>query len=135
MAMPFIGVTTSVSGANGSPRAQLNVAYLDALQAAGGIPVLLPPQLRDSQFGALLENLDGLLLTGGGDIDPARYGVPDHSALRGVSAARDTFELAAARWAMGARKPIFAICRGMQLLNVTLGGTLFPHTPEHFGEA
>jgi putative glutamine amidotransferase len=132
--MPFVGITTSLTGSNGTPRAQLNVAYLDALQAAGGIPVLLPPQLREAQFAALVENLDGLLLTGGGDVDPARYNAPLHVEVRGVSVARDTLELTAARWALGARKPIFAICRGMQLLNVALGGTLFPHIPEHFGE-
>lgn len=133
--MPFIGVTTSASTGEGPARISLNAAYLHALQAAGGIPVLLPPFILDAQLNALLENLDGLLLTGGGDVDPSRYGEKAHPATTGISAPRDTLEVTVTRWALAERKPIFAVCRGMQVLNVTLGGTLVQHIPDQYGES
>ena len=133
--MPFIGVTTSASSGEGPARMSLNAAYLYALQAAGGIPVLLPPFLLDDQLNALLENLDGLLLTGGGDIDPSRYGEKPHALVHGVSAPRDTLEVTVTRWALAQRKPVLALCRGMQVLNVTLGGSLVQHIPDYYGES
>ena len=134
-AMAFIGVTTSAASTGGTPRVHLNTAYLHALQAAGGIPVLLPPFLEQSALDALLENLDGVMLTGGGDVDPSRYGEKPHPQAVGISAPRDTLEAQVTLWALANRKPLFAICRGMQVLNVVLGGSLFQHIPEHFGDA
>ena len=132
--MPFIGVTTSVGSGPGPERIQLNTAYLAALQAAGGIPVILPPFLENRALNALLENLDGLILTGGGDVSPDRYGEKAHANVVGVSAPRDTHEVAVTRWALANHKPLLALCRGMQVLNVTLGGSLFQNVPEAFGE-
>ncbi|MFN0147032.1 MAG: gamma-glutamyl-gamma-aminobutyrate hydrolase family protein [Dehalococcoidia bacterium] len=136
--MAFIGVTMSISrGAQGAgpERAHLNSAYLDTLQAAGGVPVLLPPQLRADQLGQLLSGVDGLLLTGGGDVDPFLYGDrTSHPAIAGVSRQRDTLEMNVIQWALAEQVPMLAICRGMQVLNVSLGGSLHQHVPEHYGE-
>jgi putative glutamine amidotransferase len=134
--MPLIGVTTSVvEGTETRPaRLQLNAAYLAALQAAGGTPLLLPPQLGCDQLESLLARLDGVLLTGGGDVDPALYGEPRNPATEFVSAARDAMERRAVEWAIEARRPLFAICRGTQVLNVALGGALYQHLPEAPGE-
>lgn len=123
-ALPLIGVTTSVTVGKYPERAYVNAAYLDAVQQAGGVPVLLPPQLGPAARDDLFARLDGLLLTGGGDIDPARFGEPPHPTLDDVSPARDALELALGRRALEDGVPILAICRGLQVLNVALGGSL-----------
>jgi putative glutamine amidotransferase len=133
--MPFIGITTSITaGGRGPERAQIGTAYLAAVQAAGGVPVLLPPQLGEDQLAVLLSELDGVVLTGGGDVDPALYNDRSHPQTAGVDVRRDDLERAVIRWAAGNGKPIFAICRGMQILNVTLGGSLHQHVPDVYGE-
>jgi putative glutamine amidotransferase len=130
---PLIGVTTSVTadedGGAAPPRAHLNRAYVRAIQHAGGVPVLLPPCLDDPPRDALWERLDGLVLTGGGDVDPARFDEPRHRAVVGVSEARDRLELALAERALAEGVPLLAICRGLQVLNVVLGGSLHQHIP------
>jgi putative glutamine amidotransferase len=106
--------------------------YVAALVAAGARVALLPP----SQPGAaaeLLERFDGLLLAGGGDIEPARYGAGDHPAQYGTDPARDELELELARAAIRMELPTLGICRGVQLLNVAFGGTLVQHLPEGDG--
>ncbi len=128
---PMIGVTTSVTvprdpeERSKPERAYVNAAYLAAVQDAGGVPVPLPPQLDARSLSALAERLDGLLLTGGGDLDPALFNEPPHPTLLEVSRARDTLELALVRNFLRALRPILAICRGIQVLNVALGGTLY----------
>lgn len=114
-------------------RAYVNVAYLRAVQEAGGISVPLPPCLDDRSRDALWERLDGLLLTGGGDVDPRRFGEPPHPTLSEVSEARDALELELTIRAVDAGLPLFAICRGVQVLNVALGGTLHQDIPSHVG--
>jgi putative glutamine amidotransferase len=98
---------------------------------------LLPPTVGgpddDAAASSVIEVLDALVLVGGGDIDPARYGQVPHPALAGVDAGRDASELALLRAALDADVPILAICRGMQLLNVLLGGSLFQHVPDVVG--
>lgn len=131
MAHPLIGVTISVTVPRDSEerskpeRAYVNAAYLLAVQEAGGVPVPLPPQLDERSLLELAERLDGLLLTGGGDLDPALFNEPPHPTLLEVSRARDTLELALVRNFLRARRPILAICRGIQVLNVALGGNLY----------
>jgi putative glutamine amidotransferase len=110
-------------GAVGAP-----AAYVHALRRAGAQEgVLLPTPLGSVEASSRLERFDGLLLMGGGDVDPARYGEQRHPEVMGVSATRDEFELSLVRAAVDAGLPTLAICRGMQVLNVALGGSLRQH--------
>jgi putative glutamine amidotransferase len=107
----------------------LPTSYVDAVRASGGIPLILPP--GDPQPARLLDALDGLVLSGGGDVDPERYSGPDHDTIYGVSEERDVFEIELARAALARGDlPFLCICRGMQVLNVALGGDLHPHLPD-----
>jgi putative glutamine amidotransferase len=129
MSRPLIGISTSVTIGQSPERAYVNASYLRAVQAAGGVPVLLPPQLDDGARQELWRRIHGLVLTGGGDIDPRRFGEEPHATVYDVSAARDTLELGLARSALESEVPLFAICRGIQVLNVALGGTLHQDIP------
>ncbi len=122
---PLIGVSTSITIGQHPERAYVNSAYLHAIQQAGGVPVALPPQLSPASLGRLARGLDGLLLTGGGDMDPAQFGEEPHPTLYDVAPARDAVETRAVGIALERRLPILAICRGIQVLNVALGGSLF----------
>jgi len=128
---PLIGITTGLA-AKGPPGAQINASYLLAVQAAGGVPVLLPPHLSSEARDRLVCTLDALLLTGGGDVDPARYAEAPHAETRAISDERDTLEVAALRAALDREVPVLAICRGMQVLNVALGGSLYQHIPDAY---
>lgn len=99
-------------------------AYGDAIMAAGGIPLLLPCAAASVE---VLSRCDGLVLTGGADVDPARYGADPHPKVYGVDGRRDEVELALLRHALDLGMPVLAVCRGMQLLNVAFGGTLVQH--------
>ena len=122
---PLIGVTTgfrTVSSGEGSTRAHsLYTDYTAMVQRSGGLPVALVP-LEDPTH--LAGRMDGLVLTGGGDVDPARYGGAHHEKVYGIEHDRDEFEIALVRLALEMRLPTLAICRGQQILNVALGGTL-----------
>jgi putative glutamine amidotransferase len=123
---PLIGVTTSISFGEKNPeRAYVNSTYLLAVQQGGGVAVPLPPQLDDRAQEELSPRLDGLLLTGGGDVDPATFGEPRHPTVYDVAPSRDRLEMTLVRRCMAGGKPILAICRGIQLLNVALGGSLY----------
>ena len=98
--------------------------YAESVAAAGGIPVLLP---RSADVGGLVDRLDGIVLAGGEDVEPHRYGAAPVPQSTVHDAGRDEFEMALVRGAIDQGLPILAICRGVQLLNVTLGGTLVPH--------
>ena len=124
MVAPLIGITTSVTIDEIPERAYVNGTYIRAVQAAGGIPVLLTPHFTPEVQAALWQRLDGLVLTGGGDIEPERFGEERHPAVDWVSPARDDLELGLTRRAVADNVPLFAICRGIQVLNVALGGTL-----------
>ncbi len=105
--------------------------YVDAVRAAGGTPLILPPGEPAPQ--RLLDALDGLILSGGGDLDPREYQGDGHETIYMVDAERDAFELALARAALRRRDlPLLFICRGMQVLNVVCGGTLHAHIPDRF---
>ncbi len=104
--------------------------FVDAVLTAGGVPVLLPPSGADAEARAVAAGLDALLLVGGADIDPARYGA-ERDPRTGVAAPeRDTWEAALLRLALAADRPVLGVCRGMQMINVLLGGTLRQHLPE-----
>jgi putative glutamine amidotransferase len=108
----------------------LPAVYVDAVRRAGGVPLLLPPGGDD--WPAWLSLLDGLIVTGGGDVAPAAYGGQlDHHAIAGVDLERDASEIGLVRQAAAGRSmPLLCICRGMQVLNVALGGTLYEHIPD-----
>jgi putative glutamine amidotransferase len=132
---PLIGISCYAQPASwGSwERVQANLLprrYADAVAQAGGLPVLLPPV---PGIGDVLERLDGLILSGGGDVDPARYGAVRDPATDPANAARDEAEFALCAGALAAGLPLLAICRGMQVLNVMLGGTLHQHLPDVVG--
>jgi len=102
--------------------------YLTALRRAGAHgAVVMPDELGEAEAGQLLDSFDGLLLIGGGDLDPETYGQPREREVYGVLARRDGFELPLARAAIARAMPMLAICRGHQVLNVALGGTLEQH--------
>lgn len=124
---PVIAITPSPSRgtlANGTfLRYSTASAYVAAVLAAGGFPVILPPQ--DDHAGPLLDAVHGLLLSGDGDVEPARYGAARvHATTYGVSPERDRFEIDLFQEAVARDLPVLGICRGIQVMNVALGGTL-----------
>ncbi|MFN8545463.1 MAG: gamma-glutamyl-gamma-aminobutyrate hydrolase family protein [Candidatus Binatia bacterium] len=129
---PLIGIT---SYARGGQRESFYVPteYVDVVRLAGGVPVILPPVEGEVEA---LSAIDGLMLPGGGDIDPAHYGDDDyHPTNYDICRERDCWELSLIRAAVHrAGLPILCICRGMQILNVALGGDLVQHIPDRFGE-
>jgi len=126
---PLIAVSTSVTVGTYPERAYVNASYLNAVQQAGGVPVPLPPQLTPAARIHIFERVHGVLLTGGGDVDPARFGEAPHPTTGDVSEARDTLEIEATRWAVEKHVPLLAVCRGLQVLNVALGGSLYQDIP------
>jgi len=128
--LPVIGITTY--GRDERGRYTLPSEYVAAVQRAGAVPVLIPPVPELAR--RYLELVDGMILAGGGDMDPAHYGGEAHETLYGIDAQRDGLELALARQIVERRQPALAICRGMQVLNVALGGTLIEHLPAVVGE-
>jgi putative glutamine amidotransferase len=122
---PLVGVTTSITVGQSPERAYVNSAYLEAVQQAGGVPVLLPPQLSKASLERLVRGLDAVLLTGGGDMDPASFGETPHPTLYDVAPSRDALETSVTHMALEKNTPLLAICRGIQVLNVALGGTLY----------
>jgi gamma-glutamyl-gamma-aminobutyrate hydrolase PuuD len=116
--------------------AMLHASYVAATERAGGIAVLLPPQGADAAQAAaeeVLDRVDGLVLTGGADVDPRRYGATPAERTGAPRAARDEWEIALAGAALRRGTPLLAVCRGLQVLNVALGGTLHQHLPDLTG--
>ena len=135
---PIIGLTTYLEQAQTGvwdvPAAFLPKVYFEAVTKAGGIAVLLPPQPVDAQIASsVLDGLDGLIITGGKDVDPARYGQPAHPETDEPRRDRDAWEDALLTAAIERELPFLGICRGAQMLNVALGGTLHQHLPEIVG--
>lgn len=130
---PRIGVTTyykeATWGVWRKPAAIVPGVYVEAVAASGGAPLLLPPVGVDTD---VLDVLDGLLVIGGADVDPAAYGAEPHPTTVSEPI-RDQPEIRLVRAALERRMPLLAVCRGMQLLNVALGGSLHQHLPEQIG--
>ena len=132
---PKIGITTSSERTpKGVQRACLNASYIRAIERAGGLPILLTPYHSPATLAPLWQELDGVLLTGGGDVAPARFGETAHDKTALVSEERDALELDhVTRRAVDEGVPLLAICRGLQVLNVALDGTLHQHVPDVYG--
>jgi putative glutamine amidotransferase len=133
---PVIGITSqpkqAISSSGNLDSHVVGHTYTDSVLRAGGIPVILPPVANDD-VAALVDRLDGMVFTGGGDMDPGRYGEGPHPETRKVNTARDEFELALVHEAKSRRLPVLAICRGLQVVNVALGGTLIQDIPSAVG--
>lgn len=124
---PLIGLTTYRKRSQDTdvPLYGLMPSYVKAVAGAGGIPLLIPLNLEDDDLADVLRRVDGLVLPGGGDIDPAYYGGQPHDMVYDVDRDRDRVEIGLARLAVRTGKPLLAICRGHQVLNVALGGTMY----------
>ncbi len=123
---PLIGLTTYTSKSEyGNPVVTLATHYVRAILQAGGMPVLIPNLLSEPEWQEFYERLDGIVFTGGGDIEPRIFGGPDHPKVGSVDPERDALELPLLRAAAEDGKPFLGICRGLQVVNVALGGTLF----------
>ncbi len=130
MSAPLVAVTSATTfDSRGFERASLNLNYLRAIEAAGALPLVIAPGMGRALMEAAVHRCAGLVLTGGGDVAPARYGQEPHETVTGVSDGRDAMELAAIEAAHADGLPILAICRGMQVLNVALGGSLVQDIP------
>ncbi|MFB9691147.1 gamma-glutamyl-gamma-aminobutyrate hydrolase family protein [Amycolatopsis plumensis] len=131
---PVIGLTSYLEPAKflvwDTEAVLLHRVYVDCVVAAGGIPVLLPP-VSDA-YEKLVSTVDGLVLTGGADVEPGRYGAEPHPATY-VRPERDAFEFGLFAAARRAGKPVLGVCRGLQVMSVALGGTLTQHLPETKG--
>jgi putative glutamine amidotransferase len=122
---PAVAVTAPRRLVDGCERVTLNTAYVRALESAGLVPLAVPTMLAADRASAALAAVRGLVLTGGEDVAPDRYGATPHPRLGEVDPVRDAAELALITAARARRLPILAICRGIQILNVALGGTLY----------
>ncbi len=123
---PLIGITCGLSvNKYGSEVCAVGRAYTEAVFIAGGIPLMIPIASDQPDQAEIMASLDGLLLTGGGDINPRLFDGKPHARVYGVSDARDTLEIALVRAAVSHHVPLLAICRGIQVLNVAFGGTLY----------
>ncbi len=135
---PVIGITSALVRARwglwDQRAALLSFGYITAIQSAGATALMIAPDPHlEEEPDHVLDLLDGLVLSGGSDIDPASYGEEPHPATVGTVPERDRTEIALARRAIECDIPVLGICRGMQLINVALGGTLKQHLPDDFG--
>ncbi|MQA80023.1 MAG: gamma-glutamyl-gamma-aminobutyrate hydrolase family protein [Streptosporangiales bacterium] len=132
---PLVGLTTHRERARmlawDTEFAMLQRTYVDAVFRAGGLPVLLPPVADGA--AQLVDTVDALVVTGGADVEPSAYGEEQHEQTIGTRPERDAWELALVRRALDADLPLLGVCRGMQILNVALGGTLVQHLPDTVG--
>ncbi len=135
MTRPLVGITTYVEEASWGhwrlDAALIPLMYVEALERAGGRPLLVPPS--EDGVEETLDALDGLLLSGGNDLDPESYGAEAHPATSGTKPERDRAELALLEGALARDMPVLAVCRGSQVLNVARGGDLVQHLPEVVG--
>ncbi len=128
MSHPLIGITASrIHNSAGTPMTALNEVYTIAVARAGASPVIIPAGLPDADLLALLQRLDGVLFSGGGDVETSRYHGLDHPSVGGVDPDRDRGETLLVEQAIRGGVPFLGICRGIQVINVTLGGTLYSH--------
>lgn len=128
---PIIGITANQSlNSHGQPYVHLMQAYIDVIADAGGVPVIIPSSLAHGGWESLYARLDGILFSGGGDIAVERFSGEPHARVDDVEPDRDSVELSLLHAAAAGGKPFLGICRGCQLVNVGLGGTLYTHLPD-----
>ena len=134
MQKPLIGITAGHSKNKfGLPIIHLLRTYVDATIAAGGVPVIIPSELSATDWKILYTKLDGVIFSGGADMDPKTFNGEEHPTVSNVDHERDALEIAIAKQVVDDEKPFLAICRGFQVLNVALGGTLYTHICDQFG--
>ena len=130
---PLIGLTTQRRDSDEGKQDifGLRAAYIDSVRNTGGLPVLIPLGLAEAELYALFERLDGLVIPGGGDMQPELCGAEPHETIYGIDPDRDRVEVSLIRWAVAEAKPFLGICRGAQVMNVALGGTLYGDIASH----
>ena len=136
MPAPLIGITSGRESEDGPVR-RISVpeAYVQAVLRAGGLPVIIPIGLAEKDYEDLRAHLSGLLLTGGGDIDPARFAGRAHARVYDIDRERDNLEISLTKLAVRSKWPFLAICRGIQVLNVAMGGSLYTDIADKFPNA
>jgi len=132
MKRPLIGLISAPHYDNGVFFYGLLPAYSRAIAEAGGLPVMIAPNVDEATLRATYERLDGLIMAGGGDVDAAYYGMANADKVRNIDPVRDAAELTVIRWAASEDKPTLGICRGCQMMNVALGGTLWRDIPSEY---
>jgi putative glutamine amidotransferase len=134
---PFIGINADfvAAGKVTVAHARLPAGYFDTVLAAGGLPVILPPLAKEAEINALLDRLDGVILSGGADLDPRKQGHPSHPAVQLLAERRDDNDRILVRRVIARRVPVLGVGLGMQQLNVACGGTLYLHLPEDLPRA
>jgi putative glutamine amidotransferase len=134
---PLIGINTDFVSAGKQTRAhaRLNAGYFDAVLAAGGLPAIMAPFGKEAEIDAFLDRLDGIILSGGLDMDPKRHGLPSHSAVQPMAERREENDRILVRRVVELQMPVLAIGLGMQQLNMVCGGTLFLHIPSDIPRA
>jgi len=132
MRRPLIGITCGPHHDDGVLFYGILPAYIKSITMAGGLPVLITPNTDEQVLRETYERMDGVLLAGGGDIDASYYGMENTELVGNIDRDRDFTEINVARWAADDNKPLFGICRGIQAINVALGGTLYQDVPTEY---
>jgi putative glutamine amidotransferase len=134
---PYIGINADFvpAGKLTQAHARLPAGYFDAVLAAGGLPVIIPPLGKEAELNALLDRLDGVILSGGLDMDPRRQQMPSHPAVQPMSERREESDRVLVRCLLEGQTPVLAIGVGMQQLNAQCGGSLYLHLPEELPRA
>jgi len=133
---PLIGITTNQSqNVYGQRTIMLMQSYVNAVIQAGGVPILIPSLIAEDGWDAVYSRLDGILFTGGGDISLEHFSGEPHPRIEDVDLSRDSIELKLVNAAASDGKPFLGICRGCQVMNVALGGTLYTHIPDQLPKA
>jgi len=129
---PFIGINADFvpAGKTTTAHARLIAGYFDVVLAAGGLPIIVPPLVKEGRINAVLDRLDGVILSGGLDLDPRRQQLPFHPAVRPMAERRELSDRVLVRCIMERQIPVLAIGVGMQQLNTACGGSLYLHLPE-----
>ena len=129
---PFIGINADfiAAGKLTNAHVRLNAGYFDAVLAAGGLPVIMPPLGKDAEINAFLDRVDGMLMTGGLDLDPKRQGLPSHPAVQPMAPRREDNDKVLVQRIIARQVPVLAVGVGMHQLNVASGGSLFLHLPD-----
>lgn len=137
MSLPIIGITTRKAPVKPSnlPSVMAQQSYVNSILKAGGLPVLIPSGIKENGWDELVNRFDGILFTGGGDIALEYFHGEPHPAVYGIDPERDALELGICHKVIEKGKPFLGICRGLQVVNVALGGTLFTHIPDQLGNA